>query len=82
MPDRPEKPIHFVMCSCGHHGCFVSRGYRSKELYTRAEVDHYLLLYLLSEKINYEEVDRTLKEMDRVKFSNTPRVCLLPRALP
>jgi len=79
---RSRQPVHFVVCSCGNHGCFISRKRRGKELHTRNEVNYYLLLYLLTGEINYKEVDRTLKEMDRVKFSDTFRACLFSEALP
>jgi hypothetical protein len=67
MPIR--QSVHFLICSCGRHGCFVSqkRG-RSQELYVRDDVDHHLLLFLLTEEINYDEIHRIVKEMERVSF--------------
>lgn len=82
MPRGKKKLVHFVMCSCGNHGCFTRPRYQSKELYTRDEVDHYVLLYLLKDEIEYKEADRIFKEMNRTEFPHTFHPCLLDQTSP
>lgn len=72
--------IRFRLCRCRLHGWFVGVGVKRKDLYARDEVDYYILLYLLVGRIDYKEIDRIFKVMDRVNFPRLPQPCALPKA--
>jgi hypothetical protein len=68
--------VRFVMCSCGRHGCFLGKDIEREELHTRNEVFARAMLYLIKGYINYNELDRIWKEVNRANLSNTPYECL------